>query len=793
MKNNINNFISLEVEKENLLRISLRKILGVSEVEIIQEPTFGSLELGLNRIIYKPNENFVGQDFFSYIDDQKETGIVFLNVKDNVFKPRARLLIQLGDQLIKNESIALIELAKNSYDADASYCNVTMNNVEDRKNGSILIEDDGFGMDIKTVKNAWLEPGSDNKEIILKKKKVTPKFERLPIGEKGIGRFGVHKLGKKIQMVTRMKGEKEVVVNIDWREFEKYKYLDEAPVEFYEREPEIFTKSKTGTKISISELRKSWTRGMMRDVYRALNGISTPPTYDIDDILSPNSQQEKTDEVFDTFEANLFTDRKEWIADIPGWDEILQYSLFFFDIEIEGDRINKFKYKFRPWDRFSDLKEREVTQDDKPISDLLDISDPDFRKYTPLNHEGLRIGKFQFKGCIFIRDPYIYKIFNILPTSLTDYLNRNGGIRVYRNGVRVYDYGEPENDWLALDYRRFNNPGVKLSNNLMLASINLKRESSSDLIEKTNREGFIENQAYDVFKKEITYTLKLIELLRLEDKRKIDNRYKPQREAEPVIKSIEGLRGLVEEKVKDSAVKKEIKVYVDRIEKNYQFMNETMTKSASAGLAWSVYIHEIEKIIAEILKVLKRDKASDRMIRLTKHLSELIESYAQILRKTKRTNQSLTDILDQALFNVEYRLEAHGVEIVRADKKRSSINLTVARNLLVSNVMNIIDNSLYWLDRSRRIDKKIRFDIAAIEEGYISLIISDNGTGFSLSPEQMREPFVSTKPDGMGLGLYLVSEIMTSHKGKVSFNENGDYPVPNEFKNGATVILSFKA
>lgn len=792
MKSEINNFISLEVEKDTPLRITYINVLGVSNIDITQEPINGYLELNTKRVIYIPNENFVGQDLFSYVDDKGETGIIFLNVKDNVFKPRARLLIQLGDQLIKNESIALIELAKNSYDADASYCNVTMDNVDDKNIGTITIEDNGFGMDIKTVKDAWLEPGSDNKEKILKKKEVTPIYERLPIGEKGIGRFGVHKLGKKIQMITRMKGKKEVVVNIDWREFEKYKYLDEAPVEVHEREPQLFTNNRTGTKITISKLRKSWTRGMMRDVYRALNGISSPPTYDIDEILNSKLKQKNNDEILDSFEANLYTDKDEWIADIPGWDEILDYSLFFFDVEIEEDRITKFHYKFRPWDRFSDIQGREITHNDMPIVGLLDITEREGRKFKSLDFNGENIGKIEFKGCVFVRDPFLYKIFDMQSTPITKYLDNNGGIRVYRNGVRVYDYGEPENDWLALDYRRFNNPGVKLSNNLMLASINLNRESSSDLIEKTNREGFIENQAYDVFKKQITYALKMVELLRLEDKRKIDNRYKPQKDSEPVIKSIEGLRGLVEEKVKDKTVKNEIIVYIDRIEKNYQFMNDTMTKSASAGLAWSVYIHEIEKIIAEILKVLKRDKASDRMIRLTKHLSELIESYAQILRKTKRTNQSITDIVDQALFNVEYRLDAHGVEIVRADKSRKTTNLTVARNLLVSNVMNIIDNSLYWLDRSKKTDKKIRFDIDTIEEGYVSLIISDNGTGFSLSPEQMKEPFVSAKPDGMGLGLYLVSEIMASHKGKVSFNENGDYAVPNEFKNGATVILSFK-
>src|SRR5438552_1993112 len=79
------------------------------------------------------------------------------------FKPRARLLIQLGDQLIKNESIALVELVKNSYDADANIVDITMENVEDPVNGVIIKEDDGFGMTADIVENVWLEPGADFK------------------------------------------------------------------------------------------------------------------------------------------------------------------------------------------------------------------------------------------------------------------------------------------------------------------------------------------------------------------------------------------------------------------------------------------------------------------------------------------------------------------------------------------------------------------------------------------------------------------------------------------------------
>ena len=143
------------------------------------------------------------------------------------FKPRARLLLQLGDQLIKNESIALVELVKNSYDADANVVTIYMENVDDPKKGVIIIEDDGYGMSADTVENVWLEPGSDFKTKKIKNLEGSPKYDRLPIGEKGIGRFGVHKLGNVIEMTTKSADTKEVYVKIDWHLKLKKPILDE--------------------------------------------------------------------------------------------------------------------------------------------------------------------------------------------------------------------------------------------------------------------------------------------------------------------------------------------------------------------------------------------------------------------------------------------------------------------------------------------------------------------------------------------------------------------------------------
>ncbi|MES2395431.1 MAG: ATP-binding protein [Bacteroidota bacterium] len=741
---------------------------------------------------FKPKGNDIS---FIYINKEKKLVIGSMSkteweeigMRFN-FQPRARLLLQLGDQLIRNETIALTELVKNSFDADAGYCKVYMINVDNKDVGEIILEDDGWGMDIETIKNAWLEPGSDSKEKIVREKLYSPKG-RLPIGEKGIGRFGVHKLGREIELITRKANNKEIVVRINWENFKEHKYLKDAPVIIFERIPEIFTKDKTGTKIIIKKLPIAWTRGKLRDAFRAINAISVPTTYHIDEIEKENTKVKDPNGFEALPDTNL-----GWIEDIPKWQDILQYALFFFDVEILDDKITKFKYQFRPWDNMKEITGNEVTEKIKPVNGLLDIEVSNSRKFKPLTvPEDVKIGKIRFQGCIFIRDKNILKIALNKPSFLSDYLNDNGGIRVFRNGLRVYDYGEKGNDWLNLDYRRFNDPGVKVSNNMILASITIDREESSSLVEKTNREGFIENEAYEIFKSQILYALRLVEICRKPDKERLDPIYRPKVETESVLKSIYNLKGFIDERVKDQETNKHLKLYVDKVEVNYKFMYDKLVKSANAGMGWSIYLHEIEKIIKEIEKVVKIGKEDERAIKLVNHLAKLIENYSQILRKSGRTNENLKTVIEQSLFNVEFRFKAHQVLIIDAfSESLLDDKVKLSRNLIVSTLMNIYDNSIYWLDRAGRETKKIRVALSDEKEGFISIVISDNGTGFLMSPEQMTEIMMSAR-GGMGMGLHLAKEIMEAHNNSVlSFNEYGEFIVPDEFKEGATLALCFK-
>lgn len=702
------------------------------------------------------------------------------------FKPRARLLLQLGDQLIKNESIALVELVKNSYDADATIVNIYMDNVDTPNEGIIIIEDDGYGMSPDVVENVWLEPGSDFKSQKIKNQETSPKFKRLPIGEKGIGRFGVHKLGNVIEMTTKSENENEVFVKINWTDFENYKYLEDVPITIKERpNPVLFKDGKTGTNILISNLRKNWSRGMAREVKRSITALASP--------------FEKNDSFKPSFGV---LDKPNWFDGLLNWEDVKEYSLFNYKVTLEGSKITSFEYNFTPWDTMNKLYPRTVDQTNELIDNSINLRYPPkiSDKEGIINLSQFNIGKITFEGYIFDQDPFILKLGVSDKTGFKKYLRQNGGVRVFRDGLRIYDYGEPENDWLDLDHRRFQQPAKRISNNNILSAISLDRKESSGLVEKTNREGFVENDAYQALRASILHTIDLIETLRFPDKKKLKEVYGPTPKSSPVKSTLSEAKKYVEEKVKETPIRQQIIKYFNKIESDFNILSENLLKAAGAGLSMSVIVHEVEKIIYEVEKVLKAEQASERVLKLVEHLSSLIDGYADIIRKSNQSTESITTIIEQALFNTEYRLESHKIQITKGYKEyKGTQRVKVAKNLLIGSLMNLIDNSIYWLDqkaikekeKNELYEKRIYFDLVE-DEKFINLIIADNGTGFLIPTDDITEPFVSAKPGGMGLGLHIANEIMEAQKGRLYFPEEGEFELPKEFNNGASVVFAFK-
>lgn len=706
-----------------------------------------------------------------------------INSKKPFFKPKARLLLLLGNQLIKDPGIAVFELIKNAYDADSPFAKVFMSKIDNKELGKIVIEDAGTGMDYDTLTKVWLEPGTDYRTKQRELNKRTKKFQRFPLGEKGVGRFAAHKLGKIIHLVTRKKGKPEVMVKISWDEFDKHEYLDEVPVKIVKRKPEIFTGLKTGTRIEITNLRDQWNKQMVRELHRAVTSICSPPfeKFHMDEDLIGSLSIEKN-----SFKVQLILkEHNEWLEGLLSVHEVLEYSLFRARCKINGRNLN-YQYTFEPYPAMDKVKERRENINTL-IKEEEDIDLDQIDNY---------VGQIIIDMFIFDRTPNILELGVSDRKGLKYFLDQNGGVRVYRDGIRVYDYGEPGNDWLNLGGRRVNIPTRRISNNLVIGAVSIGLESSIrtdpdnnfGLIEKTNREGFVENATYKSFQYSVFYAVSQIEHERNKDKLRIRNAYSSRKIKEPVIETLVELR----EAVKKKNLLEELGPYIDRIEEDYTLIRDRYLTSASAGLSLAVVIHEIEKGIKELSKAVKTEKTSIHIKDLAIHISKSVEGFAALIRKSGTSKEKALSLIKRAVSNLKMRLDYHKIKL-EISSSDFDFEVTCSRRLTVSTIMNLIDNSIWWLDNKwGDLESKKRIYIGTSKEfSYGSaIIIADNGPGFMDSPEYLIEPFISRKPDGSGLGLHLADQVMKGQGGRLEFPEKKELNLPR-YCSGAIVALVF--
>lgn len=717
------------------------------------------------------------------------------------FKPRARLLAQLGEQLIKNEHIAVVELIKNAYDADATICKIELDQFMDRENGSITIVDNGNGMNLDIVKNAWLEPGSDSKLDDNKKPKVSPVYNRLPIGEKGIGRFGVHKLGSKITLITKKEGFKEVVVEIDWNKIDEIKYLEDFPIDIYENEdPIYFTEENLresfgldsgedvrlcGTCIYIEGLKKEWTKKIIQDLGQAISSLQSP--------FQESNQQFKID--------FRLQQNPEWLDGLPHWNDIKEHALFKFSVKIRGSEITKFNYDFMPFDNIKHkINAKKLTLENSSfLSNHRNLYDDTEKQYVNLSDQRAQVGEVSFSGYIFDLDTPTLKLGSIENiNNFKKYLKNHTGIKVFRDGLRIYDYGEPENDWLNLDKRRFNSPTKGLSNSLIVAAVNLQREKSADLIEKTNREGFVENTAYLNLKKALNHVISILENIRYVDKLNLKKALDTGETKTP-SQLVDEAINYVEKEVSDENVKKEIVRYFNKVDSDLEQVKSTLLNAAGIGLSLAVVVHEAEKRIRLVSRIARAEGASPELLDNVKKLSKLIERYTSIIRASPTKFQSILPALKDLEMDIDLRKEEHNVEVIlNYELANKDLKVTHSRSIMSKILPNLIDNSIYWLDHKYDVlgfdgEKKIYIDLQE-DENYGYIIIADNGLGFQdIYMDTITEPFVTYKPksNGMGLGLHIAQQAMFKQGGDILFPENSEFTIPSEFKDGALVVLRF--
>jgi signal transduction histidine kinase len=704
-------------------------------------------------------------------------------------RARSHLLQLLGEELIGDDRLAIFELVKNGYDADATRVNVAVN-VNGSSAQSIVVQDSGTGMTLNDITGKWLELATDAKRK--DRSARTKRFRRLALGEKGVGRIASFKLGRYVTLTTRSEGQPEYETKIDWDQLlDQGPYLENLSVRVRRNtEPKVFEGRKTGTRIEISGLRrKHWTRGDLRKLYRLVTSLASP-------FHTP-----------DQFKVDFSTPGRESdVEDLISPNDFLDHAVWKFHFVINRKSFD-WKYSFNP-PHWKGVKPRSEQKKGDRLS-LTPESDQDGLKRSSRDrHDALLLAEDDLKDIGPIEgNIYGYyrrsEVLNATGNSsqLKTWLDDQTGVRVYRDGVRVFTYGEKNDDWLGLNVRRINTPAGKLGTNSVVAAIHLELDESRGLKEKTNREGFDQNEAFDRLKRIVLSAVEHLERLHADDRKALDDVIKGTTQEKPVRFS-EAI-GHLRTGLKDHKLDKSFGKDVDTIEQEFIELRDVMVNAGTAGLNLAVIFHEIEREVDALATAVERGTDNKSVREQIEHLYQLLHGFAPLLKKNPTRLIFASDIVRAASRIRESRFKFHKVTFSAPllQKEEPDFRVRGPSNLLTGALGNLLDNALYWARyRKERDERTLPGSVLVASDwdrtsnsGMIAVV--DNGPGFSIPLTRAKEAFFTTRPGGMGLGLYFANLVMEQCGGELTIHTASDLrdeiSIPKAF-DGAAVAMRFR-
>ena len=691
--------------------------------------------------------------------------------KDNTLKWRfdVSTFQLIGRELITDRVTALFELVKNSYDANARKVTVTFENVspsadnpEKPVTGSrITIKDDGYGMSFSDVRDKWMVIGTSSK----RKDKVSPApFNRRCVGEKGIGRFAVDKLGSKVNIITKKAGDAQWLnVEIDWNRYARLMEADGINLftdidnnYSYVTANDI---SESGTTLVITDIRELWKKGDVEHFINESARITSPflrlnPSFRV--LTEAAEYGIKDYGESSTSDLTLAT-IIESISYGNGMQESLQYNETTHSIDKVLIPIKSFGginfkiYYFEPEDR-----------------------DKYRRKY-----------KF---------DPI-------------------DGVKIYRDGMLTTPFVETEKDndnkrdILGIDKRVWANIFDKISSRQFIGVLDITKEENPLIIDATNRQDFLDNAEYKELKQFIVLQLEALESFRKWTREQLkQNNNRALEEAKIQVSRFAGaINGLSNEyphlreslqplladaksadKAFDKAIKQQKEAEREFKRKESTYLGIISLRSFSIDIAHSVRT-AIAKIMSDARFFMDRypnPALDDKFLKYAHEIYDVMVTLSRIVDyelSFSKTNVEFEEIrLSSLVGDIFNRWEGHlnesgiTVDLGNLDK---DIVLKSNRQFFVEIFDNLIDNAIKAMAHSdRKVIKVSLFEDRAYgNNGVLSkdnakILFSDTGCGIPLEKREWVFGIYNTTTErqgGAGVGLYIVRTRINSMKGKV--------------------------
>lgn len=651
------------------------------------------------------------------------------------------------------------------------------------KSNYIDFIDTGDGMKLRDLNDVYLTIGTRNRHT-QKLENADLNIKKPVLGEKGLGRLSVMRLGDGLIVKTTVAGEKNYnILEIDWRRFshDSDSLIQDIliePVKGSVKKDE----SASGTTIRIYNLKAQWSleklESMAReelakliDPFSRKTRIKIRIKFNGEKVVIPNLEKILFENAHAYVEAKLETS-----GESPKLSGYIDYRLY-----------NKQKqFSIESPEIFSIAKAKE-------------------------NPELIRkLGPFSMSFHWFNR-----RILEAIDgignqVEVRKYVHRwANGLMVYRDGFRVYPYGGPDDDWLELDKKALGAQGYKVNRRQIIGKVDIHLAENPALLDQTNREGIrdspeksilinlLKNIMWQQFKAFLNkvdsdrLTGSPIDIGLLENRlnaneQKLEDNLKLLIQKYPKINTEHQILTSIRDTFgRTRRIFSEAKIAID----SYKQKQDITLHLAGLGQMVDIVAHELNRSTQHAMETLETfDEAelSSRLNSLIKTLKlqlKTLQSRLKILdplspsgRNQKKTFD-LVELIQEVMQSHEAQFSRHGI-LAKIEKDFSGPwKIKAVDGMFIQVIENCIVNSVYWLEFQKKLQKSFKPSfVIRLEKKLSRILISDNGPGVPVNiSEDVFLPFYTSKPpfEGKGLGLYIAKEIAKYHNADLSLSSFG--------------------
>lgn len=586
------------------------------------------------------------------------------------FTVSARTARLIGRENIASSKGAIVELVKNCYDADSPIALIYFKRIieivkvkkivddkeieEDKKvdKSELFIIDAGEGMTEKIIRKHWMTIGTNHKES-----DFFTQSKRVKAGAKGIGRFALDKLGDKCEMITKFNpdihkdldengqdtGYKAYQWEVDWRDFEvvgkTINQVEATLVGSQELDLKEYILNEIGDKnveetinkysfnhgtiFKITNLRDDWEDFYVEQVFNDLEVLVPPKEQNTFDLyLFSNQEPSKYGKLL----GSICDDYDYKIVAKADAEQNVNIKIFREEYDIERVNPKLFEYKEMGSEPYTKKDfQRKYWEKITTFSKLL----PGYKAVDEKNNLG-NIGEFEFtfyfmKKGLQKKDQKKFFYNDINENARKAWLNKFGGIKIFRDDFRVRPYGEVKDsafDWLGLGSRKTKSPaapshpsgGWKVEADNVSGIINISRIDNINFQDKSSREGLQENEVFKIFKELILSIISIFEKDRAHIAFSIDKMdeemnfgRKQEEEAKRLTEHILRLQKKFDEEKQSDIHLDQEKITLaqsnkDKDEKIKKFEDEqkTLRGMASSGIVIASFTHELGNLAEKL-------------------------------------------------------------------------------------------------------------------------------------------------------------------------------------------------